>query len=95
MPRIVKWLSILPPAGPLLLSFALSLLDLFDFAFANRSSSLLGGTELHLDRDEAVVFRDAKTPEELLTQVFLVYAQLVQSSISKTTIKLNKNKECK
>lgn len=32
----------------------------------NLSSSVLEGTELCLDRDEAVVFKDAKTPEHLL-----------------------------
>lgn len=35
----------------------------FEIALANLSSSFLEVTELGLDRDEAVVFKDAKTPE--------------------------------
>lgn len=59
---------ILPPPAPFLRrSFVLIsfVCILFEFAFAIRSSSVLGGTELLLDRDEAVVFKDAKTPEYL------------------------------
>lgn len=61
--------AFLPPEFPfsncLVPSFCLEKsLELdFELALANLSSSVLEGTEVCLDRDETVVFKDAKTPE--------------------------------
>lgn len=68
---------ILPPTPPFLRSFVPCSLVLVLFVFAldaDSSSSVLEGTELlTLDRDETVVFKDAKTPESRLLQAKKTY----------------------
>lgn len=81
---------ILPPGPPFLISLELGSLllwFLFDFALANRSS---GGTELHLDRDEAVVFKDAKTPESSLLKRSKLQLQHNHNLHCKTLLAISK-----
>lgn len=69
VPSFVPYYKVLPSWLPFRFCLDESIIpnDLFLFVLANLSSSFLVTTELDLDRDETVVFRDAKKPETFVT----------------------------
>lgn len=72
MPSIVPYIRFLPSWFPCWFRLD-DCNDLFLIVFANLSSSFLVTTDVDLDRNETVVFRDAKKPETFVTTLHTGY----------------------